>query len=81
MDVKIAKQAEKYYLSQDRISRQRLKKGLSALEKEPPEGDIIPIHEMPGVFRLRIGDFRVLFKVNNNEIIVTKIHSRGQIYK
>lgn len=81
LDVKLGKQAEKYFHSQDRVTRQRLKKGLSGLEKEPPEGDIVPIQGVPNTFRLRIGDFRVLFREDADAIIVTKIHPRGQVYK
>ena len=66
MDVRLGKQAEKYYLSQDRITRQRIKKGLFGLEKEPPEGDIVPVYGVSDTFRLRIGDFRVLLDLSLN---------------
>jgi len=81
MQVKLSKQAEKYYLSQDRVSRQRIKKGLMGLEEVPPIGDIVSIAGTSNTYRLRIGNFRVLFEVENDIIIVTKLHSRGQIYK
>jgi len=54
---------------------------LSGLEKEPPEGDIVSIHGVDGTYRLRIGSYRILFKENNGMILITKIHSRGQVYK
>jgi mRNA interferase RelE/StbE len=32
-------------------------------------------------FRLRVGDFRVIFEETETEIIVTKIRPRGEIYE
>ena len=81
MTVKLEKQAEKYYLSQDRTTRQRLKKGMAGLEKQPPEGDIVPVYGVEDTYRLRIGGLRVMFKREHDAIIVTKIHPRGQFYK
>lgn len=81
MQVRLSKQAEKYYLSQDAITRKRLKSGLAGLEKVPPQGDIVPIQGIPNTFRLRIGGFRLLFSIEADIITVTKIQPRGQIYK
>ena len=55
-----------------------------------------PIHELPagndikrlkgrksmGLYRLRVGDYRIIYKVNNNELIICVIDAgnRGQIY-
>jgi mRNA-degrading endonuclease RelE of RelBE toxin-antitoxin system len=34
-----------------------------------------------GYFRLRVGNFRALYRIENNAIIVTHIDPRGQVYK
>ena len=81
MQVKISKQAEKFYLSQDSVTRQRLKRGLAGLEHEPPVGDIVSVQGIHDTFRLRVGNFRILFKKESDSIAVTKIHNRGQAYK
>ncbi len=35
-----------------------------------------------GLYRLRVGDYRIIYKVNNNELIICVIDAgnRGQIY-
>ena len=81
MQVKLSKRAEKYYLSQDSITRQRLKRGLKGLEDEPFTGDIVPMHGIPNTYRLRVGKYRILFSVDDDTVIATNIDSRGQVYK
>jgi mRNA interferase RelE/StbE len=59
----------------------QIEAALANLKKEPPEGDIKPMTGQPGNFRLKIGWFRVLFRIENNCIVVFIITSRGQAYK
>ena len=51
------------------------------LEEEPPKGDIKPMAGQPGRFRLRIGNYRALFHIKNNYIVISHIGPRGQVYK
>jgi len=50
------------------------------LEKEPPRGDI---KRMQGRndFRARVGDYRIIFVIEDNEILVGDIAPRGQVYR
>ena len=81
MDVRLSKQAQKYYLSQTAATRRRLKESLAGLGKDPMLGDIVPIKGHPDTYRLRVGKLRVLFAVSDGIIKVTKIDARGQAYK
>ena len=45
-----------------------------------PAGDVKKLIGQP-YYRLRVGDFRVLFTRDGHIIEVSKIDSRGQIYK
>ena len=75
---KPSKQVKKYLDGLDAKTQQRLKNGIEKI----PEGDIIPYKGAPGYFRLRIGDYRVLFKwLSDEQILVAVIDSRGQAYK
>ena len=36
-----------------------------------------------GFFRMRVGDYRIIYKINKNEVtvLIVKIDSRGNVYK
>ena len=81
MQVFLHNYARKYIERLDQTNRERIKKALQDLEKEPPEGDIRPYEGNPGIWRLRVGDYRVLYKIETeNTILVTHIEPRGQAY-
>jgi mRNA interferase RelE/StbE len=59
----------------------RIKAALADLSKEPPEGDIRPVVGRKGYFRLRVGGFRALYRIEDDVIFVTNLDPRGQVYK
>ena len=73
--------AEKYLNRLNAIDRDRINAALDDLEKEPPEGDIRPVSGQSGLFRTRVGDYRLLWRIKDNHILVTHIDPRGQVYK
>ena len=56
---------------------------ISAIEKLPDSGDIKTIKgkKIPTLYRLRIGNYRVIFHRNWDKIRVIKIDTRGDVYK
>jgi mRNA interferase RelE/StbE len=81
MRFKLTKYAKKYLDTLEKDSVNRIYEGLRKLTKEPPEGDIKPIKGSDDHFRLRIGDFRILFEIEGNHAIIEKIRPRGKAYK
>ena len=80
MNVVVSPKAAKYLKRLNEPLKGRIIKALQDLAKEPPEGDIRSMTGQDG-YRLRVGDYRVLFDVEENEIVVHDIGPRGQIYK
>lgn len=74
----INKKAEKYINSADSSTKQRLK---TAILKLPAFGDIKKLAGYDNFYRLRVGDLRVLFTYENEDIIILDIKPRGQVYK
>ena len=72
-----SKKAVKFLKRQDVPSQKRL---IAAISRLPLEGDIKKLHGIDG-YRLRVGNFRVLFNVNGIIIDIIDIGNRGQIYK
>jgi len=72
-----SKKAEKFLKKQDVPTRKRL---VTAIGKLPQEEDIKKLQGTDG-YRLRVGDFRVIFDVNGIIIDIIEIGNHGQIYK
>jgi len=80
MKVFLHRSADKYLNRLQPSDRNRFDAAFTDLEKEPPEGDIIPYEGNPGVLRLKVGNYRAIFKFVDNHILVTHIEPRGQAY-
>ena len=81
MTLYLRKNVTKYLDRLNEPYKSQITTALVKLEKEPPEGDIKPMSGQPGRFRLRIGNYRALFHIKNNCIVISHIDLRGQIYK
>ena len=75
--ISYSKKAIKFLKRQDIPSQKRL---IAAISRLPLEGDIKKLQGIDG-YRLRVGNFRVLFNVNGIIINIIDIGNRGQIYK
>jgi mRNA interferase RelE/StbE len=61
-----------------------IKKILYKLEQAaefPEKADLKKLRGFEDLWRIRIGDFRVIFKYENETMIVTKVGHRKDIYK
>jgi mRNA interferase RelE/StbE len=78
-NIRIKKSAQKFIERQPKETRLRLYKAISKL---PFEGDIKQLKNQNNRFRLRLGDFRVIYSVFNDILLIEilKIGSRGDIY-
>jgi mRNA interferase RelE/StbE len=80
MKVYLHHSADKYLNRLQPADRDRFDAAFEDLEKEPPEGDIRHYEGSPGVLRLKVGNYRAIFKFVDNTILVTHIEPRGQAY-
>ena len=48
-----------------------------------PDGDIKKLvgNNVPPIYRIRVSKYRILFHMNEEEIQILKIDSRGDVYK
>lgn len=62
--------------------KRRLLDAISAMSSDPFSGDVKPIKTLRGVFRRRVGDYRVTFTVNFevSEVVILKVARRGKFY-
>lgn len=83
-DVIIRKQAKKILQSLSRIDRNRIAEKIKRLGCDPddPSLDIKRLHGRSD-FRLRVGDWRVIFERDDEVkiIAIEKVKPRGDVYK
>ena len=77
MNISFTKEAVKALARMDGNTRKRIHTAINKI----PVGDIKPMVGQIGRYRLRIGDWRILFGIENEDIVITDIGPRGQIYK
>lgn len=75
----VKKQAKKFIGSLPMPDRKRI---AEALRKLPEEGDIKKLQGHDSLFRLRVGAYRIIYTVDNGELVVIVVDAgnRGQIY-
>ena len=76
MKIVLEKDAQKHIKEKDKPTRQRIKDAIMKL----PAGDIKKLRG-GSEFRLRIGDYRVLFRIEDDIIIIRDVLPRGEAYK
>jgi mRNA interferase RelE/StbE len=59
----------------------RVVAGIAGLLQEPPRGDIEKMGGGRSDYRLCVGNYRVLFRIERDIIQVDAIATRGQAYK
>ena len=78
--IEFDKKAIKFISKQPKPQRERIFKAISMLSLS---GDIKVMQGHSGYFRLRVGDYRVIYTVDDNVLIVRiiEVGNRGDIYK
>ena len=77
--IKIEKDAQKFLKKLPHPDETRV---LKAIAKLPDVGDRKQLKGHPGFFRLRVGNYRIIYTVDNGQLIVRVVDAgnRGQIY-
>ena len=81
MRFRLSSYSKNYITKQEKDIRNWIYKSLREATKKPPKGDIIPVKSQPGRYRLRVGDYRILFTIEGDYMIVIAITPRGDAYK
>ena len=79
MKISFSKTFEKSFSKYDHTLQKRIYAAIVKL----PEGDVKRLagDDIPPIFRLRVSKYRILFYMDDIEIKILKVDSRGDIYK
>lgn len=77
--ISIDKKAQKFILKQPKNKQNLIYKAIYNL----PSGDTRSLEGHKGLNRLRVGDYRIIYSVDNGKLIVCVVDAgnRGDIYK
>ena len=77
MQIEITKSAKKSMKKMDAATRNRIIAGIQKI----PSGDIRKLQGYENDYRLRIGDYRILYTITGDLITVNDVLPRGEAYK
>jgi len=79
MKISYSKTFEKKFSKYDRKLQEKIFYAIQNLS----DGDVKRLtgNDIPPIYRIRISKYRVLFYMDENEIQILKIDSRGNVYK
>jgi mRNA interferase RelE/StbE len=80
--VSITSRAERDLRKLDRAIKNRIVKALLTLESNPRPSGCLKVQSEEGLWRLRAGDWRVGYTVDDvaNEVVVVRIGHRSEFY-
>jgi mRNA interferase RelE/StbE len=65
----------------DTVAKKRLKNKLELLVTDPLHYSKKLVHSDLGTYRYRVGDYRVIFDLQDSQIIILRVGHRREIYK
>ena len=79
MKISYSKTFEKKFSKYDR----KLQEKIFSVIQNLPDGDVKRLigNEIPPIYRIRVSKYRILFYMNEEEIQILKVDSRGDVYK
>ena len=81
--IEISRVARRYLERLDNPTRRRIGTAIDELGNNPFEGDVRRLEGEPNLHRKRVGDFRILFRIDRSQrlIRIEAIRPRGEAYK
>lgn len=65
----------------DQVTQERIKKTLERYKESPFDHSRRMVNPALGSYRFRIGEYRVIFDVEDNRIVVLRVGHRREIYR
>ena len=81
--IEVLKSAQKSLSKLPKDIQARIVKKIDNLVIDPYPTDTKKLKDGNGLFRVRVGDYRIVYKVQNNELIIliVKIAHRREVYE
>lgn len=81
MQAQYHKKAIKFINSLPMQDKQRIKSAIENLVVNPSICDIKPLQGYKDLYRMRVGNYRIIYTKDNTILFIADIGNRGDIYK
>ncbi len=80
--LKIKASAQKDLLQLPHKARQRVINAIDALAENPQRGSVLK-GELRGLYRLRVGDYRIIYEIQHEAVVVLvlRVDHRREVYR
>ena len=81
--IEIARDALRTLSKLDKSARRRIEAAIDRLADDPRPAGVLAVKSMPGHLRLRVGDYRVIYEVQDHRLVVliVELGHRREIYR
>lgn len=81
--VSVSSSAAKDIRALDEGVRRRVAKAIDALAKDPRPHGVEKLSGEEGIYRIRVGDYRVLYKISDRQlmVLVVRVRHRRDAYR
>ena len=75
--------AERDFKSLDRALQRRIASRIDALSTDPYPAGVRKLQGEPDLFRIRVGDYRVIYRVDGKRVrvLIVKVGHRREVYR
>ncbi len=82
MKIEFGTRALKFLSKLEKVSKERIFKRIKELCEDPFPSDVKKLKGEPDVYRIRIGDFRVLYRIISEDdvILIFRVDKRSRVY-
>lgn len=81
LEIQIGPQAEHYLMAAEQILADRLATRIETLAENPRPRGAEKFLGRQGVFRIRVGDYRILYSLKPGILLIVNIDKRSRVYK
>lgn len=80
LKIEFTNNALKFLDKCDNILRNRLLNEINNLSAKPSPKSVVKLKDCKGLFRVRVGKYRILYDVDKEKVLIHKIDKRERVY-
>jgi len=82
MKIEFGTKSLKFLSKLEKVSKERVFKRIKELDEDPFPSDVKKLKGEKDVYRIRIGDFRVLYRIipEDDTILIFRVDRRSRVY-